>query len=118
MSTRLSVVAVLDEAERQLDEFDPATVAPDSSVFDGLVHREELEARTGLVLPDGPYETLGGFVLHQLGRIPEKGDAFEAQGHVFTVAAMEGRRVARIGVATPTPTPTPDDTSSGAADKR
>jgi putative hemolysin len=95
------------------DEFDPAARPPSSSEFDGLVHREELESRTGIVLPDGPYETLAGFVLHQLGRIPEKGDSFEDLGHVFTVAAMEGRRVARVRV-TPT-TPASDDASSAAA---
>ena len=56
------------------------------------------------MLPDGPYKTLGGFVLRELGRIPRVGDTFDAQGHVFTVLAMEGRRVARIGVTPPTPT--------------
>ncbi len=86
------------------DEFDPAAVPPDSSEFDGLVHREELAGRTGIVLPDGPYETLGGFVVRQLGRIPEVGDAVEAHGHVFTVVAMDSRRVARIRVAPVTPT--------------
>jgi putative hemolysin len=86
------------------DEFDPAAVAPDSSEFDGLVHREELAGRTGIVLPDGPYETLGGFVVRQLGRIPEVGDTVEAHGHVFTVVAMDSRRAARIRVAPVTPT--------------
>jgi putative hemolysin len=98
------------------DEFDPATLPPSSSEFDGLVHREELESRTGIVLPDGPYETLAGFVLRQLGRIPEKGDTFDAMGYVFTVAAMEGRRVARIRVA-PT-APASDDASAAASDTR
>ncbi len=97
------------------DEFDPASLPSSSSMFDGLVHREELESRTGIVLPDGPYETLAGFVLRQLGRIPEAGDSFEAEGHVFTVAAMEGRRVARIGVAPTTPA---SDDASAAADTR
>jgi putative hemolysin len=86
------------------DEFDPATIAPHSSEFDGLMHREELTGRTGIVLPEGPYKTLGGFVLRELGRIPQVGDTFEALGHVFTVIAMEGRRVARVRMVPPTPT--------------
>jgi putative hemolysin len=98
------------------DEFDPATIAPSSSEFDGLLHREELADRTGIVLPDGPYKTLGGFVLRELGRIPRVGDTFEAQGHEFTVIAMERRRVARIRVALPTPTS--EDASSGPTDMR
>ena len=94
------------------DEFDPAAVPPVSSEFDGLVHREELASRTGIVLPDGPYETLGGFVVRQLGRIPEVADAVEAHGHVFTVVAMDSMRVARIRVAPVAPTA--DDERAGA----
>jgi putative hemolysin len=81
------------------DEFDPAALPPDSSVLDGLLHREELAGRTGIALPLGPYETLGGFVVHRLGRIPAIGDAVTALDHVFTVIAMDGRRVARLRVA-------------------
>src|SRR5690349_1842505 len=81
------------------DEFDPAAVPPDASVLDGLLHRDELAGRTGITLPPGPYETLGGFVVHSLGRIPAVGDAVTALDHVVTVIAMDGRRVARLRVA-------------------
>jgi putative hemolysin len=80
------------------DEFDPAALPPDASVLDGLLHREELTGRTGIALPPGPYETLGGFVVHSLGRIPTVGDAVTALEHVFTVVAMDGRRVSRLRV--------------------
>lgn len=96
------------------DEFDPTVAPPDSHVFDGMLHREELAARTGITLPDGPYETLGGFVLRELGRIPDVGEGFEAQGHLFTIVAMDGRRVARIRVAPPVPTA--DDAAAAAAE--
>jgi putative hemolysin len=87
------------------DEYDPAARAGfDSSEFDGLLHREELSDATGIVLPEGPYETLAGFVQTQLGRVPDVGDGFEAHGHRFTVVEMDGRRVARVRVAPPTPT--------------
>ena len=81
------------------DEFDPAGLPPDASVLDGLLHREELAGRTGIALPPGPYETLGGFVVHSLGRIPAVGDTVTALDHLFTVVAMDGRRVARLRVA-------------------
>ena len=81
------------------DEFDPAALPPDASALDGLLHREELTGRTGIALPPGPYETLGGFVVHSLGRIPAVGDTVTALDHVFTVVAMDGRRVARLRVA-------------------
>ena len=51
----------------------------------------------GIVLPEGPYETLAGFVQTQLGRVPEVGDWLEAHGHRFTVVEMDGRRVPGCG---------------------
>jgi putative hemolysin len=81
------------------DEFDPAALPPEASVLDGLLHRDELAGRAGIALPPGPYETLGGFVVHSLGRIPAVGDAVTALDHVFTVVAMDGRRVSRLRVA-------------------
>jgi putative hemolysin len=87
------------------DEYDPAAAAgADSTEFDGLLHREELADATGIVLPEGPYETLAGFVQTELGRVPATGDTLEAHGHRFTVVEMDGRRVARVRIAPPTPT--------------
>lgn len=98
------------------DEYDPAARAgSDSSEFDGLLHRDELAGATGIVLPDGPYETLAGFVQTQLGRVPAAGDGFEAHGHRFTVTEMDGRRVARVRVAPPAPTADDLSTPSGPA---
>ena len=85
------------------DEYDPDDAHPDSTEFDGLLHRDELAERTGITLPDGPYETLAGFVQTALGRVPGEGDEVEAHGHRFTVVAMDGRRVARVRIAPPTP---------------
>ena len=81
------------------DEFDPAGAPPDTTEFDGLLHRDELAERIGVALPDGPYETLAGFVVSRLGRIPAVGDTVEEQDHAFRVTAMDGRRVARVRVA-------------------
>ena len=77
---------------------------------DGLLHRSEVAEQTGLVLPDGPYETLGGFVVTALGRMPVVGDAVEALGHRLEVREMDGRRAARIWVE-----PLPDAGQDGDA---
>lgn len=42
------------------------------------------------------YDTVGGFVMHRLGRIPRVGDRIEAPGYQFRVMAMDGRRVDRV----------------------
>ena len=46
-------------------------------------------------LPDGPYETVGGFLAAQLGKVPSAGDEVRLEAHTLTVAEMDGRRVAR-----------------------
>ena len=52
----------------------------------------------GIELPDGEYETVAGFVLDQLGHIPEAGERF-AYGEVeFTVNRVEGARITQITV--------------------
>jgi magnesium and cobalt exporter, CNNM family len=44
------------------------------------------------------YDTLGGFVVAQLGRFPKSGEAVEAGGARFTVESVEGRRIRRVRV--------------------
>jgi putative hemolysin len=63
---------------------------------DGLLSVEDFTDKTGLELPDGPYETVAGFVIHQLGRLPGVDESFEALEHRFTVTELDGRRVAKV----------------------
>ncbi|MFC7340623.1 hemolysin family protein [Saccharopolyspora griseoalba] len=83
------------------DEYDPSASPvrsrPDGSYeADGLLHRSDFEQQTGIELPEGPYDTVAGFVLAQLGRLPEVGEYLDALGHRFTIREMDGHRVARI----------------------
>jgi Hemolysins and related proteins containing CBS domains len=63
-----------------------------------LLNLDDFAEVTGLRLPEGPYETVAGFVLAELGRIPGVGDAVEAGGRTLTVTALDGRRIARLAV--------------------
>jgi CBS domain containing-hemolysin-like protein len=47
-------------------------------------------------VPEGEYETLAGFVLDQLGRIPEVGEGFDHEGWHIEVAARDHLRVATV----------------------
>lgn len=47
-------------------------------------------------IPDGSYETLGGYVMFELGRIPNRGDSVVGDGYSLTVRRMDGRRVREI----------------------
>jgi CBS domain containing-hemolysin-like protein len=62
------------------------------------VDLEDFTEETGIQVPEGDYHTLGGFVFHTLGRIPEEGDVVHADGHVIEVVEMDGRRVTLVRV--------------------
>ncbi|GHJ46596.1 hypothetical protein Cs7R123_39380 [Catellatospora sp. TT07R-123] len=62
-------------------------------LVDGMLREDELDEQTGFRLPEGPYETLGGFLMAKLGRIPSVGDFVEAHGWEFTVVEMDRHRV-------------------------
>ncbi|MHA5052996.1 hemolysin family protein [Streptomyces sp. SD15] len=62
---------------------------------DGSARTDHL-ARVGLRVPDGPYETLAGFMATGLGRIPAVGDTLEIAGWRLEVVDASGRRAARV----------------------
>jgi putative hemolysin len=64
--------------------------------IDGLIALDDLAEQTGVEVPEGPYETLSGFVMHELGRIPEVSDLLEVQGAQIKVLSMEGKRVGSL----------------------
>ena len=64
--------------------------------IDGLISLEDLSEQTGIDLPEGPYETASGFVMHYLGRIPVEHDIVGVNGVRITVLSMEGKRAGRL----------------------
>ena len=66
---------------------------------DGLLSLDDLHEETGMELPEGPYETVAGFMMAELGRLPVSGDIVEVDGNRLTVAEMDGRRIARVHVS-------------------
>ncbi|MGW5187995.1 hemolysin family protein [Kribbella sp. NPDC004138] len=63
---------------------------------DGLLNLDDFADATAIELPDGPYETVGGFLAAQLGKVPSTGDEVAFETHTLTVTEMDGRRVARV----------------------
>jgi CBS domain containing-hemolysin-like protein len=72
-----------------------------SFVLNGGMNRDEVLDGCGFAVPEGEFETLAGFVLEQLGRIPEEGDAFEFDDWLFEVFEMDERRVSAVRVVAP-----------------
>jgi len=65
-------------------------------LLSGLALIADVEDETGAELADEDYDTVGGFIMTRLGRIPRVGDRIEVQGYQFRVMAMDGRRVDRV----------------------
>ena len=63
---------------------------------DGLISIEDLCEQTGLEIPEGPYETASGFVMHVLGRIPALNDVVSINGLRITVLTLEGKRAGQL----------------------
>ena len=63
---------------------------------DGLISIEDLIEQTKLEIPDGPYETASGFVMHYLGRIPRVHDVVKVKDLRITVLSMEGKRAGQL----------------------
>ena len=64
--------------------------------IDGLISLEDLQDLAGITLPEGPYETVSGFIMNYLGRIAQVGDVVRINGARFTITSMTGKRAGQI----------------------
>jgi CBS domain containing-hemolysin-like protein len=108
----ISVEDVLEQLVGELeDEFDVASTQPaitDANapiVLDGAVNIRDLDTQYEVKLPqDEGFETLAGFILSRLQKMPEGGEAFDYEGRRFVVEKMDGHRIATVRIE-PVPTP-------------
>ena len=97
------------------DEYDvePDPVPGRATDLDGRLNLADFAERAGFDLPPGPYETVGGYVMASLGRVPRVGDEARVpgstrdEGWVLRVLELDGRRVARVGIRAVDPPPPP-----------
>jgi putative hemolysin len=75
---------------------------------DGRLNLDDFAEETGIELPEGPYETVAGYVIATLGHLPEVGEECPAGEHLLTVVAVDGRRVSRVRVRAGPPPADPD----------
>ncbi|MET0928497.1 MAG: hemolysin family protein [Aeromicrobium sp.] len=66
--------------------------------FDGGLNIEDFTEVTGVELTDGSYETVAGYIIDQLGRMPEVGDSIQVDDATLTVAELDGRRISVVDV--------------------
>jgi CBS domain containing-hemolysin-like protein len=107
----LTLEDVLEEIVGDVDDEHDETQDLTGGVADGIyllagtLHPDEVAEQSGLAIPPGDYETLAGFVLHDLGRIPTAGDAVIHEGWTIEVAEMDHLRIASLQVRAPAPVP-------------
>ncbi len=91
---------IVGEVSDPFDVYTPEIqTQPDGTyLVDGLALIEEVNDKLGLNLEDPNYDTIAGYVLGRLGRIPKVNDVIEGNGLRFQVKAMDGLRIATISL--------------------
>ncbi|MDT4925948.1 MAG: magnesium and cobalt exporter, family [Pseudonocardiales bacterium] len=93
--------------EYDADAIESRRLAGGEIEVDGKLNLDEIAEISGVELPEGPYATVAGYVMAELGRLPRVGDVVQHDGVRLTVVRIEGRRIARVRL-TPRPVDEPD----------
>jgi CBS domain containing-hemolysin-like protein len=92
------VEELVGEVSDEHDRARPDVVrSRDWFTFPGILRPDELLERTDVNVPeDGPYDTVAGWMMSELGRLPVVGDTVTVNGGVFRVERLDGRRIDRV----------------------
>ncbi len=93
---------LLDETDEDSDP-DVTAVGRDIFTVKAGIDVQDFADRFGVELPVGEYTTVGGFILDQLGEVPDEGAEVHYEGLLFLVTEVVDRRVTELSVG-------PDDT--------
>lgn len=96
------VEAIVGNIQDEYDNEDEEISKINETTFtvDGITNLEEVEEQLNIKFPEGDYDTLGGFIISQLGFLPKDGDmnTVEYSGVRFTVLNVEERRIGKVKV--------------------
>src|SRR5580700_10393175 len=111
------VEELIGDIQDEYDEDDshPRQLHGGELEVDGLLNLDEFAEQTGLELPEGPYETVAGYLLSALGHLPVDGESAKVSGRTLTVTQLDGRRIARLRVSPPRPDAEDADATGPAA---
>ena len=107
-----------DEYDNEEEEI--SQLSENSFTVDGATALDEVSDLVGVSLPEGDYDTVAGFLMERLGRIPQQGEhpVVTFENVTFTVEEVEDRRISEILIEkTPLP-PAPDDEEDGDEDRK
>lgn len=98
----VTVEDLLEEIVGEIeDEHDPRRLGfrrlgPERFALSGRVSVDELRNLFGIALPDGDYQTVAGYVLHRLRRLPAEGEKLRVTGGTLTVARVSDRAILEL----------------------
>ena len=96
------IEAIVGNIQDEYDNEDEEISKIDDTTFtiDGITDIEEVEEKLGIKIPEGDYDTLGGFIISILGFLPKEGEQTVAEfGNIrFTVLNVEERRIGKVKV--------------------
>jgi magnesium and cobalt transporter len=114
VSVRDILEQLVGDLSDEFDEEDEPTIVrirQDRWLVDGQIHVDRVEEELGLVIPEGEYVTIAGFVLDLAGEIPEAGSIYTFGDWSFRVQSLEKRRISELVVEYhPPPEPEPIET--------
>jgi CBS domain containing-hemolysin-like protein len=91
------IVGEIDD-EHDIEESELRIVDERSVIVDAKIDIEEVERHFHLHLPEGPYESVGGFIIHRLGKVPLPGVVLQEQGLAFKILGADPRRIKSVRI--------------------
>jgi CBS domain containing-hemolysin-like protein len=91
------IIGDIDDNKQDPDE-NPQQIDDYTTVVEGQIRVENANEELHLGIPTGDYETLAGFILATIGRLPNTGDSITHAGIRLTVIEMQGPRIKRIEI--------------------
>lgn len=83
-----------DQEESELRIVDDRTV-----IVDAKIDIEKVEAHFGVIMPEGPYESIGGYIIHRLAKVPQSGAVVRGKTLVFKVVGADNRRIKTVRIS-------------------
>jgi len=94
---------IVDEFDR--DEESIHRISENEAILDARVAVDELEELFGVKVEEGDFDSVGGFILSHLGKMPTAGEEVRVDGLVVRILAVSGRRIKRVRVIKEEPPP-------------
>lgn len=90
---------IFDETDIREEEQEITVTTSGELLVDGGTSLADLESEHGVVLPEGEYDTIAGFIIGQLGRIPVVGEELRCNGALISVESVDENRVTQLRIS-------------------